>query len=310
MLTDSVMSHIRPGNQKAIPELEAQDVGGAKLPYLHYPGNETKTVFCHATGFLPWLWHPVIEKLDFNDSVWAPYICNYRGEDPHDGGLRWDTIARDLYSFCNARGIDSPLMIGHSMGATVSAIAAALFDIKPRGMILIEPILLPEEFYGLDINVEDHPLASKSIKRISHWKSTDEASSYLNSRPLFSDWDQDVLELYKSYGMEKLPAGDVKLACAPQSEAALFMGGMSRNPWPLLARISCPVLVIEGGKSPNIGLVDIPRAVSLLPRGTYAGVPDAGHLIPMQKPAEIAALINDFAKDLATKQENSDHDHT
>jgi pimeloyl-ACP methyl ester carboxylesterase len=310
MLTDTVIRHRPPGEGRAIPELESQDVGGVELPYLHYPGNERKTVFCHATGFLPWLWHPVIEKLDFNDSIWAPYTCNYRGGDPHNGGLSWNTIARDLAFFCSARGIDLPLMIGHSMGATVSVISAAAFGIKPRGMILIEPILLPEEFYQMNINVEEHPLASKSIRRVSHWKSTDEASSYLNSRPLFSDWDEDVLELYKSYGMEKLPAGDVKLACAPQSEAALFMGGMSRNPWPLLPRISCPTLVIEGEKSPNIGLVDIRRAVSLLPGGRYAGVPDAGHLIPMQKPAEIATLINNFVKELAAKEDNIDHGHT
>lgn len=298
-MSDVCCTLVFPAMKKTIPQLTTQDVGGAELPYLYYPGGEKPTIFCHATGFMPWLWHPVIEGLDFTDSIWAPYICSYRGEDPHNGGLSWNVIARDLSFLCHARNIDRPLIIGHSMGGTVSVIAAAAFGLKPRGMILIEPILLPEEFYEMSINVEDHPLASKSIRRVSHWKSEAEAASYLNSRPLFADWDKDVLNLYKSYGMEKLPAGDVKLACTPKSEAAMFMGGMSRNPWPLLPEIECPVLVIEGEKSPNIGLVDIRRAVSLLPEGAYASVPDAGHLIPMQKPAQTAAIINSFAKEIA-----------
>ena len=281
--------------KKAIPELTQQDVGGAELPYLYYPGSEKKMLFCHATGFLPWLWHPVIEAVDADDSVWAPYICNYRSCNPHEGGLSWNVIAEDLSTFCRAQKIENHLLVGHSMGATVSIIAAAAFGLRPRGMILIEPIFLPDEFYKMTPRVDDHPLASKSIKRLNYWQSEDEAVSYLKSRSFFSDWDEEVLSLYKKFGMAKLPAGDMQLTCTPESEAAMFMGGMSRDPWPLLKKIECPVLVIEGRKSPNIGLVDIQRAVSLLPRGQYGSVADAGHLIPMQKPAEIAGIIAYFA---------------
>jgi pimeloyl-ACP methyl ester carboxylesterase len=101
--------------------------------------------------------------------------------------------------------------------------------------------------------------------------------------------------------MEKQPAGDMRLTCTPESEAAMFMGGWSRDPWPLLPNIKCPVLVIEGEKSPNIGLVNIQRAVSLLPKGIYGSVAEAGHLIPMQKPAEIAGIVKKFITKLACK---------
>jgi pimeloyl-ACP methyl ester carboxylesterase len=94
--------------------------------------------------------------------------------------------------------------------------------------------------------------------------------------------------------MEKQQAGDMQLTCTPESEASMFMGGWCCDPWPLLDKIECPVLVLEGEKSTNIGLVDIRRAVSILPQGRYGSVADAGHLIPMQKPAEIASMIKDF----------------
>ncbi len=280
--------------KKEISELKMQDVGGAELPYLYYEGGPRQILFAHATGFLPWLWHPIIEEFIPQYSVWAPYICNYRSCEPEKGGLSWDVIAQDLATFCHGQKIEKPILVGHSMGATVLTIAVSAYGVKPRGMILIEPIFLPDEFYKTEISLKDHPLASKSIKRVNHWQSETEAMAYLKSRSFFSDWDEEVLHLYMQYGMEKQQAGDMRLTCTPESEAAMFMGGWSRDPWPLLTKIECPVLMIEGEKSPNIGLVDIKKAVSLLPQGKYGSVAEAGHLIPMQKPAEIAGVVKEF----------------
>lgn len=276
------------------PALMMQDVGGASLPYLHYDGGTSQIIFVHATGFMPWLWHPVIKEFVPQNRVWAPFICDYRDCNPQAGGLSWEIIARDLYSFCVSLQIDKPIFIGHSMGATVSTIAVASYGIKARGLILIEPIFLPEEFYSIEIDVNQHPLASKSIKRTNHWDNEDVAWSYLKSKKLFSDWDEEILQLYMKYGMQKHNEGNLKLTCSPENEAAMFMGGSNINPWPLLPKITCPVLVVEGEKTENKAFVDIQRAVSLFSQGMYKSVSDAGHLIPMQKPKDVILIIQDF----------------
>jgi len=280
--------------EKEIPELQMQDVGGAELPYLYYEGEAPQILFAHATGFLPWLWHPIIKKLASSNQTWVPYVCNYRDCDPEKGGLAWGIVAEDLSRFCRSQNIHHHLAVGHSMGATVLTIAAALFGMTPRALILIEPIFLPEEFYSMKISVKDHPLASKSIKRTNNWENEEQAWAYLKSKSLFSDWDEEVLALYIKYGMEKQNTGDLKLACTPESEAAMFMGGSSINPWPLLDKLACPVLVIEGEQSSNKEFIDLPKAASLLRHGRYKSVAEAGHLIPMQKPKEIARIIKEF----------------
>ncbi|HPD56255.1 MAG TPA: alpha/beta hydrolase [Smithellaceae bacterium] len=285
--------------KEGIPELKKQDVGGAELPYLYYEGDGPALLLAHATGFLPWLWHPVVKKFLPQGRIWVPYICNYRECDPEKGGLSWDIIAKDLAAFCDRQNINKPLLVGHSMGGTVLTIAAAAYGVEPAGLILIEPIFLPEEFYSIKPSLKDHPLASKSIKRTNHWKNEEDAWSYLKSKTLFTDWDEDVLRLYILYGMEKQPAGDLKLSCAPENEAAMFMGGWNRNPWPLLEKIKCPVLVVEGEKSENRSFIDLQKAVSLFPRSSYKLVPEAGHLIPMQKPEETAQIIKDFIRQIS-----------
>lgn len=285
-------------NNLEIPLLKNHDVGGAQLPFLYYEGEAPQILFAHATGFLPWLWHPIIEELTPHKEAWVPYICNYRDCDPESGGLSWDVIARDIISFCSSQNISNNLAVGHSMGATVLTIASALFGLQPRGLILIEPIFLPEVFYEMDIKLKDHPLASQSIKRKNGWKDENAALEYLRSKSLFAGWDEQMLQFYLKYGMEKQAAGDFKLTCAPRNEAALFMGGKSTNPWPLIKKLTCPVLILEGEKSANKEFVDLPRAVSLLADGRYRSVPDAGHLIPMQKPKEVAKIIKEFLADV------------
>jgi pimeloyl-ACP methyl ester carboxylesterase len=281
-------------------ELQFQDVGGAQLPYLYFGGDASAPtmVFVHATGFLPWLWQPIIERFIPQNRAWAPFICDYRSCNPDAGGLSWDVIARDLSTFCRLQQIQEPLLIGHSMGATVSAIAAASYGLQPRGLILIEPIFLPDQIYTLTPNVKDHPLASKSITRANLWKDESDAWSYLKSKPLFASWDEQVLQIYLKYGMQKQEEGNLQLTCSPQNEAAMFMGGWDVNPWPLLAKLTCPTLVIEGEKTENKGLVDVQRVVSLLPVGKYKSVAEAGHLIPMQKPGELVQIIKEFSQQL------------
>jgi len=94
--------------------------------------------------------------------------------------------------------------------------------------------------------------------------------------------------------MEKQAEGDLKLTCAPRNEAALFMGGKTTDPWPLLEKLKCPVLILEGENSTNKEFIDLKKAVSMLREGRYLSIPDTGHLIPMQKPKEVAKIIKEF----------------
>jgi lipase len=280
-------------------ELRMQDIDGVRLPYLFFKSKASAPhmIFMHATGFLPWLWEPVIEKFRLTNNISAPFICDYRPSN-HETGLSWDIIALDLAAFCRLQQIHKPLIIGHSMGATVSVLAASLYHLKPRSQILIEPIFLPEQYYSVKPDIQSHSLAAKSMKRAKHWKNEIEAWSYLKSKPFFSRWDERVLGLYHKYCMQRQEDGSLNLTCSPQSEVALFLGGRIVNPWPLLEKIECPVLIIEGEITENKGLVDVKKAISLIPGCKYVSVAGASHLIPMEKPDEIAKIINDFNREI------------
>jgi len=276
-----------------MPQTRTRTIGDAEISYLFYEGDGPPLVLLHATGFMPWLWHPLARELAGSFRIFAPYFCDHRESDPEDGGLEWMTLAEDLSRFCDSLNLEKPFLAGHSMGATVSMMASAAGGLPAAGLALIEPILLPPEFYKLRISVEQHPLASKAIKRTNFWRDLDEARNYLHSRSLFQGWDEEMLELYLRYGMSR-DDGGLRLTCSPRREAALFMGGMHFDPWPLLPRIPCPVLILEGEKSFNREYVDQSRISSLIRDCTHRRIEGTGHLMPMEKPREVTRLIREF----------------
>ena len=276
------------------PQILSVNIGDTDLPYLYYHGRGRVVIMLHATGFLPWLWHPIARELAGDYRVIAPYFCDHRETDPAKGGLSWMKLAADLCQLCERLNISSPVLVGHSMGATVMSIAEATHGPQAAGMVLIEPIFLPRDYYKLRVRVEDHPLASKSIKRRNFWHDAAEARAYLKSRSLFRDWDEEFIDLYIQYGMIEKANGGLTLTCSPEREASLFMADAGYDPWPLLPKISCPVLVLEGEKSENRQFIDLKAAASRLPHGSYRLVRDAGHLIPMEKPHEIIQIIAEF----------------
>lgn len=276
------------------PEIRSIDLGEAAIEFLDYGGSGPALIMMHATGFLPWLWHPIARDLRDRYRVLAPYFCDHRPTEPETGGLRWRILADDLCLFCAALNLKNPNLVGHSMGATVMTLANASHGPLAARMILIEPIFLPSDFYSMNITVDQHPLAAKSIKRRNSWSDLDEAREYLQARPLFSRWDPEMLEIYLRFGMVPGETGGLRLACSPRREAALFMGSVHEDPWPSIPAITTPTLVIEGGESDNRAFIDLKRAAALFPRGEYRCVEGAGHLIPMEKPREIAQIIKEY----------------
>ena len=279
------------------PEVLTLDIGDAEIQYLHYPSDGPPLLMLHATGLLPWMWHPIAGRLAARYRVIAPYFCDHRPVEPEEGGVNWLLLASDLTRLCRLLSLEHPLMVGHSMGATIIAIAHVEHGMPAGRMALIEPIFLPPSIYTSGISVEQHPLASRSIKRRNEWSGAAEAREYLKSKSMFARWDEEMMDLYIRHGMESGDTGGLTLACHPRREAALFMGGLQYDPWPILPRIKCPVLVLEGEASENRHFIDLPKIASLIPNGRHRLVHDAGHLLVQEQPMETLKILSEFFKE-------------
>lgn len=278
----------------ADPTVHRQLIGDLDMHYLDYGGDGPPLVMLHATGFLPWLWHPIARELVRSYRVIAPYLCDHRSIDPDSGWLGWRDLAGDTAQLCDRLRLERPFMVGHSMGAAVATLAHTLHGLSVEKMVLIEPIFLPQEMYGMEIATEQHPMAAKAIKRRDSWRNRGEVRDDWMQKPFFQSWDDEVLSLYIEHGITANNGGNLHLACSPGREAALFMGSLQHDPWPELPRVKAPVLVVEGERSENKPFIDLKRIAGLMPGGRYLEVEGAGHLVPMEKPDETARILRSF----------------
>lgn len=282
-----------PGGDVTPLEYEV-DIGDTAIRVLEWAGGGPPLLLLHATGFLPWMWHPIARELAEDYRVVAPYLCSHRRAEPEEGGLSWEQLAGDVATLCRRLEMDRPYAVGHSMGGAVLTIAGGKLGVSFSKMVLIEPILLPEEVYGISIGVSDHPLASKSIRRRNFWKDRQAVRDYLESKSFFRSWDAEMLALYSRHAIVAGDEGGFTLACQPRQEAALFMGSMAINPWPLMPQIEAPVLLLEGETSENRGFIDLEGAAKRFSNGSYRLIQGAGHLIPMEMPDKTLHIIREF----------------
>ncbi|MEU6734679.1 alpha/beta fold hydrolase [Streptomyces physcomitrii] len=69
--------------------------------------------------------------------------------------------------------------------------------------------------------------------------------------------------------------------------------------WEELAAVDCPTLVVRGLDG-ELGRAEAQEMVRVLPRGRYAEVPEAGHLVHLDRPGEWRAAVEPFLEGVLT----------
>ncbi|KUL35517.1 hydrolase [Streptomyces sp. NRRL F-4489] len=70
--------------------------------------------------------------------------------------------------------------------------------------------------------------------------------------------------------------------------------------WDELAQVVCPALVVRGLDA-ELGRAEAQEMVRVLPRGAYAEIPDAGHLLPWEQPEAWYRAIEPFLQAVAAR---------
>ena len=277
-----------------MPKLLSSFLGDTEVKYLLYHGPGPTIVFVHAAGFNPWLWHPIARELAGQYRIVAPFFCDHKSSELQNGGLRWPILANDLVRLLDHLEVVRPIMVGHSMGGGICILTHGIIENLSQKMVLIEPIVFSDIAYKELPDIWEHPLASRAIGRKAAWNDQKEAESYLRDKKLFKNWDDEMMKIYLTHGLTPEDSGEHRLACSPQGEAALFMGSFAKNPLPLLPKIACPVLVLEGEHSESHLYLNLPKITQTFPNGEYLLVSNTGHLIPMEKPNQVLKILQQF----------------
>lgn len=246
------------------------------------------TIFSlHCSGGTPNQWRPLADRLGREARLFAPALIGYDPDEPWDParGPTLDDEARRIGNLLDT--VPGPVdLVGHSFGGAVALRVALHRPGRIRRLVVYEPALFsllagsPDDrgalaeimsvanAIGEALDV-DHPAAA-AARFVDYW-SGEGSWAGLDARP------RALLESRMAKVMAEYDA-------------------LSGDQTPLSAyvRLRLPVLWIEGGRSPAPVHDVRRRLLPVLPDTRIVRLPDAGHMGPLTRAAEVADIIADF----------------
>jgi len=208
------------------------------------------------------------------ETDWAP-----------DGDYTTDAFAADTEAFCAALGLESFILVGHSMGGRNGIMFAARNpkrvaafvicdvgpDIQPQGAARIRQELLdaPEEFDSLDAAVArtcaENPLAPEPVMRRR-----------------------------VQYQIKPLSGGRFAWRYDPVIRDQVRSNTRPTPPdfWGLWTSIKCPVLIVRGAETDILAKEVVTRMLESKPRGETVEIPKASHMVFEDNPPEFFVKVS------------------
>ena len=259
-------------------------VGGVSLHYLDWPGSGDLIFFLHGGALTAHTWDLVC--LDLSEEFHC-IALDLRGHGLSDWSDDYTIGAsvNDVEALAQYLRLEAFHIVGMSLGGNVAAHYAATEGSRAKSLVMVDvgpgvdftSTSGMREFMG-------RPIAGLTVDDLT------DAALKVSAQP-----DRDKL-LYRYRHMTRtLPCG------------ALAWRNDQRRPhdFPhilakleelvaLAPRMTCPVLIVRGGRSRVLTDEKVAKFANLFPRGDWTVVADAGHNVQEDNPRALAAVIRAF----------------
>ncbi len=245
-------------------------------------------VFLHANGFNAFTYRTILEPLGDGLRVVAldqrghgltslPTVTEGRGD--------WLDLRDDLLSALSALDLRGAVLAGHSMGGTVSILAAAARPGVARSLVLFDPVVM---IGARPADVAQSPMVQAARRRRAAFASRSEAFDSYRGRGAFRTWPDAILTDYLTDGLRELPGGGMTLACSPEWEASGF-AAHAHDTGAAIAALTCPTRILKAQENSTCRLE--PGDIEPVGGLDIEVVPGTTHFLPMERPDLVRATL-------------------
>ncbi|WP_078856065.1 alpha/beta hydrolase [Streptomyces sp. SCSIO 75703] len=244
--------------------------GALRLHVLDYGGPGVPLVV------LPGITSPAV-TMDFvarplRDLV-RPVVVDVRGRGLSDAGTDYtlEAYADDTVAVIDELGLDRPLLLGHSMGARVAAVAAAR-GVPSRGVVMVDP---PMSGPGRG----PYPTSLEAfLGQLARARRGTDADEVARDWPRWPRTEQELRARWLS-------------SCDEDAIAATHAGFESEDFFDTWPALRVPSVLIYGSDSPVVTASGAEEARETNPDARLVAVPDAGHMVFWDNPGPAADVL-------------------
>lgn len=258
--------------------------------------------FYGGNGFATGGYLPLLTKLSERFELSSLALHGYWQDLPTLKKLTREQDAEMLIEFLE-KTQDKPVVgIGHSQGATATAIAAAKRPELFSQLYLIEPVTFTKpqklvmDLMPAKLKINYEPFKSTRAKQ-AEWQSIEAYYDYLRAHRAFKRIDDDHLYVFAKNSLVQ-EGQQYRLLFMPEQElASYFDTPFINDALKTLNHIALPYTLLIG--KPSIFISQKVRKVwkNLVPTTQIIELSDNGHLLPMEAPVQCANLIVEIFND-------------
>lgn len=272
------------------------------IPCDDFGGTGAPLYFAHANGYPPDCYRPLLQRLAERFHVMAlrqrPLWPEANPQDLHD----WRPLADDLLTFLPAPD-HAVACLGHSMGAVATLRAALRRPERFQAIVLLDPVLLPPELcllwdivYRLGLGYRLNPLVPSALRRRRTFESRAAMFASYRRKDIFRYFDDASLHALVD-GLTRPGAdGKLELVYPPEWEARIYVTAIRRDLelWRGLPRLKTPAMIIRGAETDTFWERTARLVDRRAPNVHIVTLRQSTHLLPMERPQEVAELIETF----------------
>ena len=259
-----------------------------KLPDAHFYGGN---------GFTTGVYLPLLTKLSEQFTFTSLAMRGYWHDLPTVKRLTREEDADILIDFLE-KTQDKPVVgIGHSQGATATAIAAAKQPELFSQLYLIEPVTFTKSQTLMmnsapnELKIGQEPFKSTQAKQVD-WEGVESYYHHLRAHRAFKRINDDHLYIFAKNSLVENDQGQYSLLFTPEQElASYFDTPFVNDALKDLNALDVPYTIIVG--KPSMFISDEVRKVweDIVPVERIIELSDNGHLLPMEAPEQCATII-------------------
>jgi pimeloyl-ACP methyl ester carboxylesterase len=259
---------------------------------LDMGGEGRDLLFAHANGYPPAAYRQLFSGLARDFRVRALEQRPLWGERQPPRNLDWSLFADDLLKALDATWDRPVWVMGHSMGATAAVLAASRRPERFAGLILLDPVFLPERFVLATRLLprrrrERMPMIRRALQRPEYFESREAAFAFYREKRAFRGFSDAALRDYIDASKAE-EDGRLRLRYSGAWEAAVY--GSPPLVRRCLKRLRVPTIGLRGRDSDTLMPEVFARWRRWQPGAQLAQVP-GGHLFPLEHPQACAGAI-------------------
>jgi pimeloyl-ACP methyl ester carboxylesterase len=256
--------------------------------------NRPPAHFYGGNGFTVGTYIPLLEALSTGLDLTSLAMRGYWYDKSQSRKLTRAQDADMLIEFLE-KTQDAPVIgIGHSQGATATAIAAAKRPDLFSQLYLIEPVTFTKAqalVYDLmprRLKLTREPFKS-TLTRQATWASVHDFYEFLRGLRAYRRVSDEHLQLFAKNSLVAQTDGSYTLMFSPEQELANYFGTPHIDA--ALKQLRCPYTLITG--KPTLFINDKVRKQwqKFVPADRIISMPKYGHLLPIEAPTECARFI-------------------